>query len=173
VAFVAAGLMVAMRCISVASARQSMDWQTLITIAASFGLSKSLENSGLAESAAQWVVQFSHGWSVVSDAVVALAILYLVVMILSELISNNAAAALLLPFGINIAATLGVSPRPFCMAVALAASACFASPIGYQTHLMVWNPGGYKFKDFIRVGVPLDILLWITAVVLIPRVWPF
>lgn len=174
VAFAAAGLMVGARCISVAAARQSIDWATLLTIAASFGLSRALEKSGAARVIAEMVVHLARICETPeARAVAALAIIYLVTVLLSELISNNAAAALLLPFGVNIAVAMNLSPRPFAMAIALAASACFASPIGYQTHLMVWGPGGYTFKDFIRVGLPLDILLWIVAVALIPIAWPF
>ncbi len=167
-AFVVAGLMVATRCLSVTDARQSLDWSTLIVIGASFGLGTALESSGAAEGIARLVVWVTRAGGVVA----AVAAVYLVTMLLSELISNNAAAALLVPLALSIAATLDANPRPFAMAVALAASACFASPIGYQTHLMVWAPGGYKFKDFVRVGLPLDILLWIVASLLIPVAWP-
>ncbi len=174
-AFVIAGAMVATRCLSASIARQSVDWPTLIVIGASFGLGRALEKSGAADAVADLVV---HVTSLAGDtgtttgAIATIAAVYLITMLLSELISNNAAAALLLPLGLTIAGTLGVNPRPFAMAIALAASACFASPIGYQTHLMVWAPGGYKFSDFIRAGLPLDIILWIMASILIPIAWP-
>jgi di/tricarboxylate transporter len=92
---------------------------------------------------------------------------------LNELISNNAAAALSFPFCLESARLLGVNERPFVMAVTLAASYAFASPIGYQTHMMVFGPGGYRFTDFMRVGIPLNLLMWIVAIVLIPLIWPF
>jgi di/tricarboxylate transporter len=88
------------------------------------------------------------------------------------MLTNSAAAALVFPLAISIAAELGVSPRPFAMAVLFAASYGFATPIGYQTHLMVFGPGGYRFSDFVKLGLPLDVLLGIAAVVLIPQVWP-
>jgi di/tricarboxylate transporter len=77
------------------------------------------------------------------------------------------------PFCLESARLLGVSERPFIMAVTLAASYAFASPVGYQTHMMVFGPGGYRFADFMRVGIPLNVLMWITAMVLIPQIWPF
>ena len=94
-------------------------------------------------------------------------------MVLNEMISNNAAAALAFPFCIESARLLGVDSRPFIMAVTLAASFAFASPIGYQTHMMVFGPGGYRFTDFMRVGIPLNLLMGAAAMILIPIVWPF
>jgi di/tricarboxylate transporter len=102
-----------------------------------------------------------------------LAAIYLGIMVLNELISNNAAAALSFPFCLESARLLGVNERPLIMAVTLAASYAFASPIGYQTHMMVFGPGGYRFTDFMRVGIPLNILMWIATVILIPFIWPF
>ena len=102
-----------------------------------------------------------------------LAAIYFGTMVLNELISNNAAAALAFPFCLESARLLGVNERPFIMAVTLAASYAFASPIGYQTHMMVFGPGGYRFTDFVRVGVPLNLLMMIAAVILVPLIWPF
>lgn len=166
--FPIAGAMIGTRCISVSDARQSVDWQTLVTIGASFGLGKAIENSGLAKMIAQVLFAGFHDM----PPFVSLSAVYLMTMLMSELLSNNAAAALMFPFGIATATTFGVDARPFAMAIAFAASAAFATPIGYQTHMMVWSPGGYKFTDFMRVGIPMDILLWIVATVLIPIAWP-
>ena len=94
-------------------------------------------------------------------------------MVLNELITNNAAAVLAFPFGIEAAEQLGVSPYPFVIAVALAASNAYATPIGYQTHMMVYGPGGYRFTDFLRVGVPLNLICWAVAMVAIPFWWPW
>ncbi len=168
IAFLAAGLMVTTRCISASDARQSIDWQTLVAIASSIGLGKAIENSGAAAMLAGWFFEGISGLG----PVVALSGVYLVTVLVSELLSNNASAALVFPFAIATAQAFGVDARPFAMAVALAASAAFATPIGYQTHLMVWGPGGYRFTDFTRVGVPLDLLLWIAASILIPICWP-
>ncbi len=168
-AFLIAGLMVATRCISASDARQSVDWQTLLTIAGAFGLGKALENSGAAHAFAELIVRAFGGEGAMPWA--ALAGVYLVTLIVTELITNNAAAVLMFPLSIAVSMELGVDARPFAMAVVFAASAGFATPIGYQTNMMVYGPGGYRFGDFARVGVPLDVLLGAIAVLIIPRVW--
>jgi di/tricarboxylate transporter len=167
--FLAAGAMVAARCISAIHARRSVDLPVLVAIAASFGVGKALENSGVAELFARLLVDATRSWGPVAT----MAAIYFGTMVLNELISNNAAAVLAFPFCTKSAELLGVSERPFIMAVALAASFAFASPIGYQTHMMVFGPGGYRFTDFMRVGIPLNLLIWITAIILIPWIWPF
>jgi di/tricarboxylate transporter len=168
-AFLAAGAMVATGCISPADARKSVDWPVLIAIAASFGVGKALEQSGVAKLFAALLVDATRSWGPTAT----MAALYFGTMVLNELISNNAAAALAFPFCLESAHLLGVNERPFIMAVTLAASYAFASPIGYQTHMMVFGPGGYRFTDFMRVGIPLNLLMWITAIILIPLIWPF
>ncbi len=168
-AFLGAGLMVASRCLSIADARQSLNWQTLLSIAAAFGLGKALQNSGAAKLIADMVVS-NTAWG---GPVAVLAAIYLVTMILTELLSNAAAAALMFPFALVIAQNLGVSPRPFAISIMFAASLAFATPVGYQTNLMVYGPGGYRFTDFTRVGLPLNLLVWVLATLLIPVFWPF
>jgi di/tricarboxylate transporter len=167
--FLAAGLMVASRCISAADARRAVDWPMLVAIAAAFGLGTALERSGAAGLIASELV----GATRPLGPAATLAAIYLATMILTEIISNNAAAVLAFPFGLSAAAILDVDPKPFVVAVALAASNAYASPIGYQTHMMVYGPGGYRFGDFVRVGLPLKLILWAIAVVLIPRIWRF
>ncbi|MFA6239676.1 MAG: SLC13 family permease [Candidatus Hydrogenedentales bacterium] len=168
-AFLIAGLMILTRCISAADARESVDWQTLITIAASFGIGKGMENSGLVEHIAHGVVQNAG----MLGPFAVLLVIYIMTNIATELISNNAAAVLIFPFAVAMAGEMGVHPRPFVMAVTIAASAAFALPIGYQTHLMVYGPGGYRFSDFLKVGLPLDFVVCVTATALIPFVWSF
>ena len=168
-AMLAAGAMVVFRCVSAAQARRSVDLPVLIAIAASFGVGKALEQSGVAGLFAGLLVEGTRSWG----PHVTLAAIYFGTMVLNELISNNAAAALSFPFCVESARLLGVNPRPFVMGVALAASFAFASPIGYQTHMMVFGPGGYRFADFLRVGIPLNLLMWIAAIILIPMIWPF
>ena len=168
-AFLVAGLMIATRCISVSEARQSIDWQTLITIGAAFGLAKALENSGGVASIADVAVGSIGTWGPVA----ILVAIYFTTSMVTELVTNNAAAALLFPFAVAIAGELDVSARPFVMAITFAASASFITPIGYQTNLMVYGPGGYKLTDFVRVGVPLNLILLCVAALLIPWAWPF
>jgi di/tricarboxylate transporter len=141
----------------------------LIAIAASFGVGRALEQSGVARLFAGLLVDATRAWGPTAT----MAAIYLGTMVLNELISNNAAAALSFPVCLESARLLDVSERPFIMAVTLAASYAFASPIGYQTHMMVFGPGGYRFTDFMRVGIPLNLLTWIAAILLIPLIWPF
>jgi len=168
-AFLIAGLMVLMRCISVADARQSIDWQTLLTIAAAFGLSKALVNSGFVASVAEFFVNLAGRWGPYG----VLACVYLMTSLFTEAVTNNAAAALIFPFAVAVAGQAGLNPRPFVMAVAFAASASLMTPLGYQTNLMVYGPGGYRFTDFVRVGLPLNLMLLTCATILIPLVWHF
>ncbi len=168
-AFLVAGLMVATRCLSAAEARQSVDIQTLITIAAAFGLGHALENAGVVTLAAGAVVHSLGNYG----PYLVLAGIFLATSIFTEVVTNNAAAALMFPFAIAMGMDLGVSPRPFAIAVALAASASFITPLGYQTNLMVFGPGGYRFSDFARIGVPLNLLMLVVASLLIPLIWSF
>ena len=168
-AMLVAGLMVVFRCIDTADARRSVDWQTLLTIAAAFGLSKALETSGLVASVSEGFVQVAGRFGPYG----VLVGVYLMTSIFTEAITNNAAAALVFPFAVAMAGQIGASPRPFVMAVAFAASASFITPLGYQTNLMVYGPGGYRFTDFIRVGLPLNLILLGCATVLIPLIWSF
>lgn len=104
--------------------------------------------------------------------VVALWVVYFLGLFMTELLSNNAVAVIFGPIAIQLAVTLGLDPRPFAVAVMFSASVAFATPIGYQTHMMVYGPGGYKFSDFLRVGIPMDILTGVTACLIIPLIWP-
>jgi di/tricarboxylate transporter len=167
--FLAAGALVVTRCISANQARRSIEWSILIVIAASLGIGLALEKTGVAAATAGALT------SGIGDLgpVVALAAVYFATVVLTEAISNNAAAALMFPIALATASQLGVDDRGFVMAVAVAASCGFATPIGYQTHLIVYGPGGYRFGDFVRVGLPLDVLCGVVALVVIPRVFPF
>jgi di/tricarboxylate transporter len=168
-AFVAGGLMVLTRCMSASDARQTIEWPVLIAIGASFGLGTALEKSGAALFLSSKLVAITQPLGPYAT----LAAIYFVTMVLNELITNNGAAALAFPFCLKAAELSHCDSRPFVMAVALAASLAFASPVGYQTHMMVFGPGGYRFSDFVKVGVPLNILLWIACVIMIPMIWPF
>jgi di/tricarboxylate transporter len=169
----AAVAMVASRCISTSDARQSIEWPVLITIASAFGIGTALDKSGAASYGASGLVSALSALGPDWGPYIALAAVYLFVSLLTETITNNAAAALMFSFCLATADQFNCDPRPFVMALTLAASASFISPIGYQTNLMVYGPGGYKFTDFVRIGTPLNILLWLTATILIPFFWPF
>jgi di/tricarboxylate transporter len=160
--------MIVTRCISTADARRAVSLDVLLTIAAAFGLGKALETSGAARVLADVVVSFTGQWGPTA----ALAMVYLVTICFTTLITNNATAVLVFPVAVAVATELGVAARPFAIAVAAAAAASFATPISYQTNMMVYGPGGYRFSDFLRVGLPLNLLLLIVALVVIPLVWP-
>jgi len=164
-----AGLMVVGRCLPVAEARSVIDLQVLVTIAAALGLGAALRESGAAASIAQGLVNTVGG----GNPYLLLAVLYLLTVVFTEMITNNAVAVMLFPIAVETAALGGYSPRPFVMAIALAASLSFLTPIGYQTNLMVMGPGGYQPRDYLRAGWPLALLMAVTVLTLIPLVWPF
>jgi di/tricarboxylate transporter len=167
-ALLAACGVVATRCISSTEARRSIEWESLLLIAASFGLARAMEKTGLAAAVAQSTI-VSAG----DEPYLVLAAIYLVTMLFTELMSNNAAAVLTFPIAWQTAADLGVNPMPFVMAVTVAASCGFATPMGYQTNLMIYGPGGYKFSDYVRFGGPLNLLVMALTVLLAPLIWPF
>jgi di/tricarboxylate transporter len=165
----AASAVIVLGCLSVGEVRGVVDMSVLILIAAAFGVSKALEKTGVAGMIASVLIQ--SGIGIGPDGV--LAMVYLATLLFTEFLSNAAAAALVFPIATEAARQLGVDARPFAMAITIAASAAFASPIGYQTHLMVYGPGGYRFSDFLKIGIPLNLLIFLVAVVCIPLVWPF
>lgn len=167
-ALLGAGAMVASGCVGVAGARKSVDMQVLLVIAGSFALAEALSVTGAA------AVIASSALSMAGDRPwLLLALAYAMTSFMTEIITNNAAALLLFPIAAAAAAGLGLALEPFVVAVMIAASASFATPLGYQTNLMVAGPGNYRFTDYLRVGLPLNVVIGIVAVVLIPRVWSF
>ena len=167
-AMLTAGIMLLTKCLSIPNARRSIDWEVLLAIAAAFALGTALEKTGAATQIAEGMIGLAGG-----NPWIALAAIYAITLIATELITNNAAAALAFPFAIATARDLNVSAMPFIIAVAMAASAGFATPIGYQTNLMVYGPGGYRFSDYMKIGIPLDVLVGVITVALAPLVWPF
>jgi di/tricarboxylate transporter len=167
-ALIAGGLMLVCQCTSAASARASVDWSVLVMIGASLGLGNALQTSGAAGAIATSGLQL-----VGQEPWLALLVIYALTSVMTEVVTNNAAAVLMFPIAQSVAATLGVSLWPFIVVLMLGASASFATPIGYQTNLMVYGPGGYRFSDYLRIGVPLNIILGIVTVGLAPLVWPF
>jgi len=167
-ALVAATAMVATGCIGPNEARRSIEWETLLLIAASFGLAHAIEKTGLATLIAQTTVGAAG-----DRPHLVLAAIYLVTMLFTETMSNNAAAVLIFPIAWQTATNLGLNPMPFIMAITVAASCGFASPLGYQTNLMVYGPGGYKFSDYLRFGGPLNLIVMALTIALAPLIWPF
>lgn len=167
-ALVAAALMLLSRCITVEAARRSIDWGVLLAIAAALAVGLALQTTGAAHDIAARLISLAGG-----NPWIALAIVYALTLTVTELITNNAAAAIMFPFALVTAQGLEVNYMPFVIAVMMAASAGFATPIGYQTNLMVYGPGGYRFGDYVRFGIPLDILVGVVTVLLAPLVWPF
>jgi di/tricarboxylate transporter len=167
-ALVAACGVVATRCISSTEARRSIEWESLLLIAASFGIARAMEKTGLAAAVAESTIAAAG-----DHPHLVLAAIYVVTMLFTELMSNNAAAVLTFPIAWQTAADLDVNPLPFVMAVTVAASCGFATPMGYQTNLMIYGPGGYKFSDYMRFGGPLNLLVMALTVALAPLIWPF
>lgn len=165
----AAILMVLTRCVRFSEARQSLRLDILIIIACAFGISKALQNSGAAGAIAGFMINTVKSLGPIG----VLAGIYLITTVFTEIITNNAAAALIFPIAFSAASQLGVSPRPLFIAIAIAASASFATPIGYQTNLIVQGAGGYKFSDYFKVGLPLNILFFIASMIIIPLFWSF
>jgi di/tricarboxylate transporter len=167
-ALVAAGAMVLTGCLSAQSARRSLDWGMLIAIGAALVVGRAIEMSGLASALSGGLVQLLQPWGPRS----VLAGIYLATLVCTELITNNAAAAMMFPISLAAAASVGANVMPFAVVVAIAASSGFATPLGYQTHLMVYGAGGYKFSDFVLVGLPLDLLVMAITLLVTPLLFP-
>lgn len=146
-----------------------ISWDILITIACAFAISKAMVNSGVADAVARHIIGMSEHYG----PHVLLAAVFIITNLFTELITNNAAAALAFPLALSISAQLGVSPMPFFVVICMAASASFSTPIGYQTNLIVQGIGNYKFTDFVRIGLPLNIITFLISVFLVPVIWPF
>jgi len=167
-AMLAAGLMLMTRCTTGSIARGAVDWQVLVVIAASFGIGTALAKTGAAVAIAGGLIAMAGG-----AAFSALSLVYLATALFSAFATNNAAAVLMFPIALATADSLGASLLPFAITIMVAASASLATPIGYQTNLMVYGAGGYHFSDYVRTGLPLTILIGVVTVVITPLVWPF
>ncbi|MEZ5864441.1 MAG: SLC13 family permease [Geminicoccaceae bacterium] len=167
-ALIAAITVVATGCVDADEAYGAVRWNILMLIFAMLALGIAMDKTGSVALVVDNLVLLLGGlgpWAM-------LAALYFMTSTITEIVSNNATAILMAPIAIGLADTLGVDARPFVVAVMLAASASFATPIGYQTNLLVYNAGGYRFGDFLKVGLPLNILMWLTACLVIPLLWP-
>lgn len=167
-ALIGSGLMILTRCCTLTEARRSVDWSVLIVIGASLGIGEAMGQTGTATLLADTVLGLvgDHPWAL-------LAAVYTVTAVLTAVISNNAAVALMFAVTQATAEGLGVNLMPFVIAIMMAGSASFATPIGYQTNLMVYGPGGYTFGDFLRIGVPMNLVAGVVVVGITPLVFPF
>ena len=162
------GLMLLTGCLRLHDLYSHISWQTIVMLACLIPLGSAMENTGLATFFATELTANLHlwgPWAVLSG-------IYLFTSLLTSFMSNNATAVLMIPIVLSTAQQLQLNPKPLVMAVMFAASASFMTPIGYQTNLFIFGPGGYRFSDFLKVGAPLNFILWIVASITIPMIWP-
>lgn len=167
-AIIAVAVVLITRCIEAQEAFESVDGRILVLIFAMLMIGRGMEEAG----ALALIVDVAAGWLQNSSPLLVLALLYALTSILTEVVTNNAVAVIVTPLAISLATSMGLDPRPFVVAVMFGASASFATPIGYQTNTLVYSVGGYRFADFLKVGVPMNILIGAVAVVVIPWIWP-
>ena len=162
-------LMLLTRCVSLREAYRSLDARVLLLIIGTLALGAALSKTGAAALYTKALLMPFVG----ASPTVVLSALILLASVLSLLLSNNSTAVLLVPIALSTAETLGTDPRPFIIGICFGASACYASPIGYQTNLLVYGPGGYSFADYVRLGLPLNVFVWLVASWWVPILWPF
>ena len=160
--------MVLTRCLTVEEAYNAIDWKIIFLLGGIIPLGLAIEQNGVAQLLADNLL----GPLTAGGPIVLLACIYILTAMLTEVMSNNATAAILAPIAIILAGSLDADPRPFLIAITFAASTSFSTPIGYQTNTMVYSPGGYRFIDFTRIGLPLNFIFLIIATLLIPLIWP-
>ena len=171
-AIIGVAFLLALKVITPQESYQSVHWQVIVLIAALIPVGIVIQNTGTSEWIGMIISDIARMSSPKWHAHILLALIYLITMILTEVSSNAATAIIMTPIAIAVSGQMGFDSRPFIFAVAFAASASFITPVGYQTNLMVYGPGGYKFSDFIRVGFPIAILFWISAIIFLPMIWP-
>jgi di/tricarboxylate transporter len=167
-ACVAGGLMIVTRCLRVSQAKRSIDWGVLLGIGAGLGIGAAMSTSGAADVLAEAVVT-----GVSNSPLVALIAIYLVTTLLAHVITTQAAAVLIFPVAVAVTRDLDVDFMPFGIALVVAAASAYATPVGYQTNLMVYGPGGYRGIDFLKVGGPLALIAFVATILIAPMVWPF
>ncbi|MCC5838671.1 MAG: SLC13 family permease [Opitutales bacterium] len=171
---IAVALLILTGCLKAKEAYASVDWSILIIIYGMLALGRAMEVSGASLFIAGGATGFIQQVAPVAwQPILVLAIVYFITSLFTEFLSNNAAVALMVPIAIGLAVAMGMDPRPLVIGICIAASASFATPIGYQTNTYVYSVGGYRFGDFARIGIPLNLLYFVVSVLLIPRIWPF
>jgi di/tricarboxylate transporter len=168
IALSGAALMLLTRCLRFDEALRSLNASVLLLLAGTIPLGIGMTKTGMAEG----IVDTVMGAVGNAAPVVMISVFYILTVVITALLSNSATAVLLTPLALSLAAHVGVDPKPFLVAIAFGASADFSTPIGYQTNTIVMGPGGYRFSDYLRVGIPLEIIMWILATILIPIFWP-
>jgi di/tricarboxylate transporter len=168
-ALTAAFLMIITGCLQMRDAYRALQGDVLLLIAGTIALGTAMQKTGASQLYAETFLSFFSGFS----PIVILGAIILLTSICTQLLSNNATAVLLLPIAISTAIGIGVDPKPFIVGICFGASACFATPVGYQTNLMVYGPGGYSFIDYMKLGIPLNIFVVIASTLFIPLIWPF
>ncbi len=163
-------LLVLVGCIKMEEVYQAIEWRIIFLLAGVLTLEAAMENSGAAPLISKTIISLVIDWG---GLIALVSAFYLMTFVFTEMMSNNATAALLTPIAIATSNALNVSPRPLLVAVMFAASASFMTPVGYQTNTLIYGPGQYRFADFLRVGTPLNILFWIIATIFIPYFWTF
>ena len=172
-AFLSVVILLGLKIITAQESYQSIHWQVIFLIAALIPIGTVIQKTGTADWIGNNISNFIFLFSSELQPYVLLATIYFITMILTEISSNVATAIIMVPIAVAVSNQLGLEPRPFVFTVAYAASSSFITPIGYQTNLMVYGPGGYKFSDYIRVGLPLSLILLISAILIIPKLWHF
>jgi di/tricarboxylate transporter len=168
-ALVAVVALLASRTVKVQRVYRSVNWSVYFLLAATIPLGAALEKTGLAGRVGDWISDAGRS----AGPWLALSVIYFATMVLTEVLSNASTAVLMVPVALSTAAALGVDPKPLLMAVTYAASNGFVTPVGYQTNAMVYGAGNYRYTDFLKAGIPLNLLFWVIASVAIPRIWPF
>jgi len=168
-ALAAAFLMIVTGCLQMRDAYRALQGDVLLLIAGTIALGVAMEKTGTSVLYARAFLDLFHGYSpgIILGGIIVLT------SICTQILSNNATAVLLFPIAVSAAQGLGVDPKPFIIGVCFGASACFASPVGYQTNLLVYGPGGYRFSDFLKLGIPLNLLVIVASTIFIPLIWPF
>jgi di/tricarboxylate transporter len=167
-ALLASGLMLLTGCLALSSAGRSVEISTLVVIASAIGLEGALTESGLSSTIADLLTRIGG-----DNPYVGLVVVYLGCVVMNTLVTNVASAVFMFPIALGLASNLNVSFMPFAITLMVGASCSFISPVSYQTNLMVYGPGGYKFVDYVRIGVPLTVLVGIVTVLLVPLIFGF